>query len=190
MTTPNSINWDGLLEVAKEAKGGEVLPANDYHVVVDKASAVKTANGKDSIKVEFRVASGPHQGKGPIYNQFTVSPDNPNAMSFFFQHMAVFGLTTDYLKEKRPTMSQIATHMVGKQCKVKVVHGTWNDKVKMEVKKIEKVSGAMPGIPSGPPSISTPVAPPASNGVAPAAPVVPPTPEPPTTATAPPEAPF
>lgn len=193
MTTPNSMNWADLVGIAGEATGAVLLPAQDYHVVVDKAEATKTQGGKDQIKVQFRVASGAYQGKGPIYNQFVVSPESPNAMSFFFQHLGVFGMTTDYLKQHNPTMAQIAALMIGKQCTVKIEHGSWQGKPKMEVKKITAVSGvaAMTAMPSGPPSTpSVPVPTAKSNGAPPAVPTVPSTPELPATATAPPEAPF
>ena len=196
MTTPNSINWEDLIGIAGEATGAVILPPQKYHVVVDKAEAAKTQNGKDQIKVQFRVASGPNQGKGPVYNQFVVSPDSPNAMSFFFQHLLVFGITAEYLKTNRPTTAQIAQMMIGKQCMITIAHGTWQGKTKMEVKKIEPMAGGavVGGVPSGPPSTPVSVSVPApvaeSNGVPPAPPVVPPAPEPPATATAPPEAPF
>ena len=200
MTTPNSINWSDLIGIAGEATGATILPVAKYHVIVDKAAAAKTQNGKDQIKVQFRVASGPNQGKGPIYNQFVISPDSPNAMSFFFQHLSVFGITVEYLKTHCPTIAQIAQMMIGKQCMVTIGHGVWQGKPKMEVDKIEAVAGGVPGVPSGPPSTppvaSMPVPVPAStsNG-APAVvptlpPTLPPTPEPFATATTPPEVPF
>lgn len=169
MTTPTSFNWEDLLGVAAEA-GFTVLPVGEYHVVVDSAEAAKTQNGKDQIKAKFKVASGPYQGKGPIFNNFVISPENANAMSFFFQHLAVFGITDEYLKQNRPTVAQIAGFLVGRQCNVIISHRDWQGQTRMQVDKITKVNPN--GVPAAPTVPTAPVAAPAPSP-APAAPVAP-----------------
>lgn len=182
MTTPNSFNWDDLLGVAAEA-GFTVLPVGEYHVVVDSAEAAKTQNGKDQIKVKFRVASGPYQGKGPIFNNFVISPENANAMSFFFQHMAVFGITDEYLKQNRPSIAQLAGFLVGRQANIVISHREWQGQTRMNVDKIMKVS---PGVGTAPPVPATPAAPAAPAApISPAAPAAPSAPAAPATPAAP-----
>lgn len=186
MTTPTSFNWEDLLGVAAEA-GFTVLPVGEYHVVVDSAEAAKTQNGKDQIKAKFKVASGPYQGKGPIFNNFVISPENANAMSFFFQHLAVFGITDEYLKQNRPTVAQIAGFLVGRQCNVIISHRDWQGQTRMQVDKITKVNPngvpAAPTVPTAPvaapapaaaPAAAPPVAPPVAPAPAPAPVAAPP----------------
>lgn len=194
MTT--GFNWDDLVQVASEA-GFVVLPVGDYHVVVDTAEAAKTQNGKDQIKVKLRVASGPNQGKGPILHNFVVSPESPNAMSFFFQHMNTFGISTEYLKTNRPSMEQLAGFLVGRQANATIEHREWQGQTRMGVKKFTPVDSATPSVPGAAPTppatptVPTPV-PAAPTPVAgpPAPPSVPAPPVPPAPGTAAPPAPF
>lgn len=187
MTTPNSVNWEDLLGVAAEA-GFVVLPIGEYRIVVDSAEAGKTNNGKDQIKAKFRVSSGPYQGKGPIFNNFVISPESPNAMSFFFQHMDAFGITNEYLKKNRPTVAQLASLLVGRQADIVISHRDWNGQTRMNVDKIIKIkSNGLPTAPT-PPTPTTPTAP-AATTPAPA-PTVPSAPDVPAPAVEPPAEPF
>lgn len=86
MTT---MSWDELIK--NSAGSFDPVPNGDYDVLCVEASAAQTQNAKAMVKAKFRIQGGPHDGRH-LWNQFVISPENPNALSFFFQHMKVFGI--------------------------------------------------------------------------------------------------
>lgn len=181
-----SYDWDDLLKIADEA-GYTLLPPGEYDVMVASAEAKSTNNGKDAIVVFFQVLSGPCAGR-KIRNQFTISPENPNAVGFFFRHMAALGLPREYFTQK-PSLQHIAQALLNRQAHIKVTHREWNGQTRDNVAEITPI-GTTPQAPAqqpgpafaGPaapqPAPVPPAAPaaPAAPAPAPQAPPTPPTP--------------
>lgn len=168
----DAMNWGQLLQ---ESGGGfEPVPPNDYDVVVDSASHSETSTKKLMFKVKFKVMNGPYAGR-PIWTNFVVSPENPNALGFFFQHMNALGLTKEYFLQNPPP-DAIAAALVNRQARISVVHKTYQGSLRNEVKKIvalgaPAVAGQMaaPMVPPAAPAMPTPAPMPAPAPV-PAAP--------------------
>ncbi len=86
MISITGVNFGDLLKAAGDA-GFSVIPAGAYDVVVDSASHKQVSGGaKEAIAVQFKVESGPYAGQS-VFNNFVLSPDNANALAFFFRHM-------------------------------------------------------------------------------------------------------
>lgn len=130
-----SINWKEVKENNDTGEGDyPILPANDYNVDVAKATAVKTKNGKDMIKVQFKVQDGPHKGTN-VFTNLVVSPESPVALAIFFRQIAALG-GGDIL-EADGSMEQAAAAIVGSKATVKVVIGEYQGSPKNEVKDIK-----------------------------------------------------
>jgi uncharacterized protein DUF669 len=111
-----------LLGLADEG-GFAVFPRGDYDCELDKAVAKKTGTSKDKISITFKIISGPHAGKGQIYNDFIISPDNTNALGFFFRHMAAMGLDRNYFASN-PKLEKVAEDLTKMKPKVRVTLST------------------------------------------------------------------
>lgn len=196
MIQGQSYGWGDLLKVADEA-GFTPLPIGEYDVIVASAEVKATQSGKDSIVVYFQVTTGPQQGR-KIRNQFTISPDNPNAVGFFFRHMTAIGLTREYFAQTPPpTMHHVAANLVNRPCRIKVSHREWGGTMRDNVDSIMPAGVLMPQgpqvpqAPQGAPIQAAPVpsvpGTPVVNAVpaAPAAPQVPQAPAAPATPVAP-----
>jgi hypothetical protein len=164
-----TFNWDDLTKAADDA-GFEAVPAAEYDVIVAQADVAKTSgnNGapKDQIKVKFKIESGPHAGK-VLFNNFVLTTDNPNALAFFFRHMAALGLTRDYF-QGGPTLPTVAQALVGRRCRVKVSIRFWDEQERNQVDKVLPPlggAGAPPNVSNGP----MPMASPTRNGPMPMA---------------------
>jgi hypothetical protein len=184
------VNWSDLQKAAGEAAGFEPVPAGTYDVVVDSAQAKPTSSGKNMIAVKFKVENGPYVGK-IVYNQFVLSPDNENALAFFFRHMAALGLGEGYFATQ-PPLERVATDLTGRRCQIKVSIRQWQSTDRNNVDAVAPPAGGpvpvpavsntgLPGIPAAGPAPVTPgipsVTPAPAPSVAPApAPVLPPPP--------------
>ncbi len=176
-----SMNWGDLLKIADEA-GFTPVPVGEYLVVVDKAEAKQAQTGKDMIKVVFRVIAGPCTNR-TVFNNFVLSPESPNAVGFFFRHMAALGLDIKFF-EGNPPLSHVAAALVGKQCLIEVTHREFGGAMRDNVDKIKPASGPVAGpfAAAGPP-VPAPVSPqayvqPAASAPAPAPQVTPSAPAP------------
>jgi hypothetical protein len=174
-----SYGFDDLLKIADEA-GFTPLPIGEYDVMVASAEAKTTNQGKDAIKVQFQVLSGPCAGR-KIFNQFTISPENPNAVGFFFRHMEALGLPREYFAQN-PSLQHIAQTLLNRQCHIKVDHREWNGQTRDNVSAITRVNTGqqVPGQDPAPafagsampqPTVPTPA--PQAPPMAPPAPAVP-----------------
>lgn len=111
---PN-ISWDNLVEAAGEAgKAFEPLPDDNYNFVVSEAEVGESKTGKKSIGITAIVESGPN-AKRKVWNTWYISPENPNALAYFFREMAVFGLTLEGFWKSNPTDEQIVSSLVNKR---------------------------------------------------------------------------
>jgi hypothetical protein len=191
-------NWAELMQ---QAGGGfEPLPPSEYDVQVVSAEAKPSSTGKLMISVRFQVLSGPQAGR-PVYNNFTLSPENPQALGFFFRHMKVLGLDENFFRSN-PAPEQVAESLKGRQCRIKLGQKPYQGEMRNNVERISPlgapgaaptavVTGAVsmqgvpaPGaVPAGfpPPPVAgapAPAAPPPPPAPAAAAPPPPPPPAP------------
>lgn len=162
------MNFSDLMKKAKEAPGFEVLPAGRYVVKVAKAEGVVTSTGKDSVKVETTVIAGPYANR-KVFNQYTISPENANAIAFFLRHMQAFGISSDFLASE-PGIHGLAAALVGRVVQFDVIidntyDGTDRNKVKGTYPPpMEFANGATPagaGDPFRAPAAPAPAATPA-----------------------------
>lgn len=165
-----------MLKAAGEA-GFSVLPAGTYDVVVDTASSKKTSSDKDSIALQFKVENGPNAGQN-AFTQMVISPENANALAFWFRHMAAMGLTENYF-QSNPALERVAADLIGRRCRIKVSIRQWQEQDRNQVDSILPPIGnaqapAMPGTSPAPPVPSSAVpGPPVPHVPTPPAPVVP-----------------
>jgi hypothetical protein len=113
----DAFKFSDLVTAADEA-GFFLFPADTYDVVIDSAEAGQTSTGKQQIKVKFRVVTGPYAGKNAkIFNNFVLSPENANALSFFFRHMEAMGLPREYFMQN-PRLQHVAAALIGRPCRI------------------------------------------------------------------------
>ena len=204
MIVISNINWAELQQAAGEA-GFDAVPAGMYDVIVDTASTKAASSGKNMIVVRFKIENGPEAGKS-VFNQFVLSPENANALAFFFRHMAAMGLSEAYF-QSNPPLERVAADLTGRRCRIQVSIREWNGSDRNNVDSVAPPAGGpaaaptlpppglghfsaapsvTPGVtaPSGAPAVPSipgvpPITPAASKPAAPAAPAVPATTPPP-----------
>lgn len=128
-----SANFSDLLKAAEDA-GFSNCPPGTYDVRVAEGVAKTTSAGKDMIVVKFEILGGPHGGR-KVPNNFVISPENANALGFFFRHMRAMGLDAAYFSQN-PAPAKVAADLVGKTCRIEVGTRTWNGEEREDVKKI------------------------------------------------------
>lgn len=128
-----SASFSDLLKAAQDA-GFSNCPPGTYDVRVVAGEAKQTGAGKDMIVVKFEIIGGPHGGR-KIPNNFVISPENANALGFFFRHMRAMGLDDAYFSQNPPPQ-KVAADLVGKTCRIEVGTRTWNGEEREDVKKI------------------------------------------------------
>lgn len=153
-----AIQWKELMENA--GSDYEPLPSGDYDVEISKSEPKTSQNGKSMFKVQMKVLSGPH-ANSILFHQFVVSPDSPNALSFFFQHMRALGLDATFFAQQ-PTEQAVADALLGRRATVNVGQRDWQGKAQNEVKKVTPLTGGVTNAPTsvaafGVPNIPTPV---------------------------------
>jgi len=126
-------NFNDLLKAAQDA-GFSNCPPGTYDVRVVEGTAKTTGSGKDMIVLKYEIVGGPHGGR-KVPNNFVISPENANALGFFFRHMAAMGLDTAYFSQN-PSPQQVAAALVGKTCRIEVGTRTWNGEEREDVKKV------------------------------------------------------
>lgn len=151
------INFSDLV---KEFSGGfEPLPNGEYDVVVDSAESVLSKNGKNMIKVRFKVEGGPSNGRTVFWNAVW-SPTredgtaNEGALKAWFGNMAAFGMKTEFFSTN-PSFEQIADAMTGKKVRVTLGTREWQGQEQNDVKRIKPPVGGAIDVPA--PSGGTPV---------------------------------
>jgi hypothetical protein len=147
-------------EILKQAEQSgasfEVLEAGLYDVKIIESDYQQSSGGKPQIKARFEVISGPKAGFKGLWNYFTLTADNPNAMAIFYRQLSALGITNDFLAtlanvDPATAMKQIAMALNGKVARVKVkVDTEWNNN------KIERINPLPPdaivgGTPAGSP---------------------------------------
>lgn len=161
-----SANFADLLKAAEDA-GFSNCPPGTYDVRVAEGTAKTTGAGKDMIVVKFEIIGGPHGGR-KVPNNFVISPENANALGFFFRHMRAMGLDAAYFSQN-PSPQKVAADLVGKTCRIEVGTRVWNGEEREDVKKIMAPStdGSAPApapapveaAPAAPAPVADPMAP-------------------------------
>lgn len=183
MTT---MSWDELIK--NSAGSFDPVPNGDYDVLCVEASAAQTQNAKAMVKAKFRIQGGPHDGRH-LWNQFVISPENPNALSFFFQHMKVFGMDENFFAQlppvnahlgaDDPSLQRIAASMLNRPARVTVNIREWNGQKRNNITALKAPLGpigsnvsapqvAAPGVPAPQPAATPQPAPPVAQPPAPA----------------------
>ena len=119
------VSWGELASQAEDAL--TPIPSGEYDAVVTKAEIKYASTGKKMFSISAKVTSGPHVNR-IFWNNFTVSPDNPNAMLVFFRQMSVFGLPIEFFKALPPDGSgdgAIPQALLGKPFKARLSIRSW-----------------------------------------------------------------
>lgn len=166
-----SINFNELITKAGTSDFA-LLPDATYDVVIEKAQHVTTSTNKPMIKATGIVQGGPNNGR-KLFTQYVLSADNANALKFFFDHMAAYGLDKTFFAGN-PSMDLVAQAIIGKSVRFEVGSKVYQGQDRNEVKNtlppaggvVPVIGGGGPGVPSGVsvPSPSAPV-PQASPGI-------------------------
>lgn len=133
-------------QLMKEAgEGFQPVPTGPYNAEVTKATATTSSTGKPMIKVTLRIVGGPHEGR-QLFDQFVITAGNPNALAFFFEHMAAFGLDRAYFAQN-PPMESVAAALVGRQVMVSVGVREFKGADRNEVQAYKPIAGGQVGVP-------------------------------------------
>jgi hypothetical protein len=177
-----TVNWAELINEASTGAANPV-PPGDYDIIVREASHTTTQNGKLMFKVKMQILTGPQLNR-TVYNNFVVSPENANALSFFFQHMAIFGMDQNFFLAN-PSPDTVVANLLNKQAKIQTDLRDWNGAKQVDVKKISPATPGVvqqqPGVPQmapaavmpAPAAVAPPVAAPVPAAVPEAVPQVP-----------------
>lgn len=136
-------SWQDLINDAGGAGDSyEPIPAGDYDFVVSQADATQSSTGKTMYKVRCKVEQGPHKDR-LVFHQFTISPENPNALAMFFRQMNVLGLNREFFSSN-PGDHQVAEAINGKRFRGQVQIKTWQGQERNEIKQMfTAVQGAL-----------------------------------------------
>ena len=132
-----SSSFGNLVQKAQEAGAGfDLLPDGPYIAKIIESEFKHSANGKPQIKTRWEVVQGPHAGFKGLWNHFTLTIDNPNAVAIFFRQLKALGITQEFLDalaelDNETAVKHIAGALEGKAAaiKVKVDHEYQNNKI-------------------------------------------------------------
>lgn len=178
MTT---INFNQAIQDAKSVSF-EALPIGEYRIRIIESSATTSQSGKPMIKVKMEVTEGPYAPR-KVFNQFTLTLENPNAVSIFFRHMKAFGLDEQFFAAlgSQNSLDPVASAMMGREAYVKLGHREWQNEMRNNCEGFRPATGApavgvpgMPGMPGMAANSGVPAMPPPP--MAPQVPQMPPVP--------------
>lgn len=163
------VPWGDLV---KEYSGGfDPLPPGEYDVVVDSAESVLSKNGKNMIKVRFKVDGGPSNNRTVFWNAvFSPTRDdgspNEGALKAWFGNMAAFGMKAEFFSTN-PSFETIADTMTGKKVRVTLAIREYQGQEQNDVKRVKPPTGgaievqgvggptAVPSSPAGIPPVAS-----------------------------------
>lgn len=168
--------------VAKAAESGtsfDLIPAGPYVGKIIESEYLLSKGGKPQIKTRWEVVAGPHAGYKGIWNYFTLTIENPNAVAIFFRQLKTLGITQEFLDalsdlDNETAVKHIAGALEGRHAGLKLIQDTEYNNVKVDrINPVpQEFAGLATGAAAGPGGFGT---------AAPAAPVVPATPAAPST---------
>ena len=160
---------DILKQAEQSGASFEVLEAGVYVAKIIESEYKQSSNGKPQIKTRWEVTTGPKAGFKGLWNYFTLTTDNPQAMAVFYRQMTALGITNEFLAtlasaSPEVAMKQIAQALQGREAQIKVkVDTEWNNN------KIERINPLPVSAMAGNPGSGSPFPGPAA-APAPAAP--------------------
>lgn len=123
----SSLNWSELVKDAGDVSSYEPMPEGDYELKVVEAKATNTQTGKTMFKITTEVQGGPF-AKRKVWDNLTVSPENPKALTMFFVKVSALGLGKEYF-DTNPTNAQIEQALLHRTFRGKVVQDTYQGTV-------------------------------------------------------------
>ena len=135
---------DILKQAEQSGATFELLPADTYVAKIIESDYQNSSNGKPQIKTRWEVVIGPKAGFKGLWNYFTLTVDNPNAMAIFYRQITALGITSDFLQslanvDPATAMKHIASALDGRMASIKVkVDTEWQNN------KIERISALPP----------------------------------------------
>lgn len=144
-----SKSWTELLTEAGDAGNYDPLPDGDYDFIVGESKAQQASTGKQMYVITARVETGPYANK-PVFHNFVLSPDNPNALGFFFRNMGVFGLSREFFASN-PSDFQVAEALKGRRFRAQIGTRKWQGQDRNEIKAFFPPAGQGVGAPTAPP---------------------------------------
>lgn len=159
----SSLNWSDLIKDAGEPTNYDPLPDGDYELKVIESKAKSTQSGKTMFSITTEVQGGPH-AKRRIWDNLTVSPENPKALAIFFSKMEALGLPRDFFNTSNPSNAQIEQALLGRSFRGTLGKKTYNGTVSNEITKYFRlvsdasVGGAVPPVPAAAPAPAPAVA--------------------------------
>lgn len=181
--TEGTINWGELMAgVAEQLKP---VPKGTYDVVVSKAEPKTSSTNKAMWATHLQIEGGPHNGR-VVYNNVTLTTDNPQALRMFFVNMAAFGLDQQFFASN-PSPQAIANALVGRRARVELDHRMYQGQTRENVKRLMPAGGILggmsggsgiPGAPTAPSPVVAPAPIPTPPQAAPAIPAPQPQPVP------------
>ncbi len=166
----SEIDWAELVKDADLApQNFQPIPPGDYDFKVIGVEEKTTSSNKTMFKVKAEIQTGSY-AKRLVWDNITISPENPNAMGFFFRKMGALGLTKEFFAS-RPSNAAIIAGMSGRPFKGRVEIESYNGQPQNKLKAYSAASqsAVSPGYPA--PQGAAPVAPPAPpQGYAPSQP--------------------
>lgn len=156
----STINWADLVKQAGSSANAnyEPLPDGDYELKVIQAETKTTQTGKTMFKLTTEVQGGPY-AKRRIWENLTVSTDNPKAMQMFFVKATALGLTTAFF-DANPTNAQIEQAFVGRSFRATIGKRPYNGTEVNEIKRYYPAQGAATATAAAPTTAGAAVPPP------------------------------
>lgn len=151
-----SVNFGALLQ-SVGTLDMQPVPAGSYNAKVIDASAAQTSTGKLMYKLRYEIEDGPSRGR-KVYNNITLTTDNPNALRMFFVNMKAMGLGESYFASS-PSPDAVAQALMGARCIITINHREYQGVMRENVAGIKEAASPMAGLGASPaPAIPAPVA--------------------------------
>jgi hypothetical protein len=148
-----TINFNQAIQDAKSVSF-EALPIGEYRIRIIESTATMSQTHKPMIKVKMEVTEGPYAPR-KVFNQFTLSLENPNAVAIFFRQMKAFGLDEQFFASlgAQGSLDPVASALMGREAYVKLSHREWQGETRNNCEGFRPVVGApaagVPGMPLG-----------------------------------------
>lgn len=121
---------DGFYDLAADydALGDELvgrIPVGDHNATVVAARSRTSASGKGQIGLTLEIDEGPEAGT-KVDDLLTWSPESEVARRIMSSALAMMGATSDWIKENRANMADVAERVTGARVAIRVKEGEFN----------------------------------------------------------------
>lgn len=133
-----SSTFGELMDQAKNSGASfEVLEAGNYAAKIIESEHKQSSTGKPQIKTRWEVIAGPKAGFKGLWNYFTLTTDNPNALGIFYRQMSALNITPEFLSslanvDPDTAMKHIASALLNQTAMIKVKVDTEYNNNKIE----------------------------------------------------------